>query len=242
MGIKAKLAAALQNEPSASYDHIRKNTLTVRNLEYLYKAMRWTRRPLIEGDYLEDFDYLEDLNGRRIKDAEVINGACANEDVKIALEIGTAAGRMTALMARNAPNAVIYTVNIPPEDIEQGGNFTTYAPGHDVIGKHYKEQGAQNVKQILANTANWKPDFGPIDVAFIDGSHDADFVYNDTRKILQQCKPGSIVMWHDFNPSLIPVYPWIADVCRGVERLYQDKIIRGKILHLEDSWVGLYKV
>ena len=243
MGIRKKIISVFQNHKSEdTFSHIRKNTLTVRSLEYLSKAMGWTKQPLIEGDYLENFDYLEDLNGRRRKDAEVVNSACANGNIRIALEIGTSSGRMTALMAQNASNATIYTVNIPPEEIEEGGKFTTYAPNYDTIGKYYKEKGLQNVKQILANTATWEPDFGPIDVAFIDGSHDADFVYNDTRKILQQCKPGSIVMWHDFNPSLIPVYPWIADVCRGVERLYQDKLIKGKILHLQDSWVGLYKI
>ena len=243
MGIKAKIASVFQNgEPVTSFHHVQKNTLVVRSLKYFFDAMEWTKQPLIEGDYLEDFDYLEDLNGRRRKDAEVVNSACANGDIKIALEIGTSSGRMTSLMAQNAPKATIYTVNIPPEEIDKGGKFTTYAPDYNTIGRYYKEKNIRNVKQILANTANWKPDFGPIDVAFIDGSHDAEFVYNDTRKIIQQCRPGSIIMWHDFNPSLIPVYPWIADVCRGVEKLYQNRVIDGKILHLQDSWVGLYKV
>ena len=243
MSIRQKLIALLQKDKQeASYDHVQRNTLTVKNLEHLFKAMKWTKKPLIEGDYLFDFDYLEDLNDRRIKDAEVVNSACANNNTKIALEIGTSSGRMTTLMAQNAPDATIYTINIPPEEIEQGGKFTTYAPDNNTIGKYYREKGLQNVQQILTNTAHWEPDFGPIDVAFIDGSHDAEFVYNDTRKILQKCKSGSIIMWHDFNPSLIPVYPWIADVCKGVERLFQEKLIRGKILHLEDSWVGLYKI
>jgi hypothetical protein len=79
-------------------------------------------------------------------------------------------------------------------------------------------------------------------VAFTDGCHDTDFVYNDTRIVLNKCKPGSIVMWHDFNPNLARVYEWIADVCSGVERLYAGGLITGKILHLQDSWVGLYKV
>jgi len=231
-----------QKKQAKSFENVIANTLIVRDLKYLHKALGWTKKPLVEGDYLEDFDYLEDLNGRRIKDAEVVNGACANEDVKIALEIGTSSGRMTTLMAQNAPDATIYTVNIPPEEIEKGGKFTTYAPNYDTIGKYYREKNLQNVEQILANTASWEPDFGPIDVAFIDGSHDAEFVYNDTLKILKQCRPGSIIMWHDFNPHLIPVHSWIADVCQGVERLYRDKIIKGKILHLQDSWIGLYKV
>jgi hypothetical protein len=38
------------------------------------------------------------------------------------------------------------------------------------------------------------------------------------------------------------VYHWIAAVCDGVERLYRKRRLRGPILHLADSWVGLYRV
>ena len=99
-----------------------------------------------------------------------------------------------------------------------------------------------NVRQIYANTATWEPDIGPIDVAFIDGCHDADFVFNDSRKVLKHCRPGSAMLWHDFAPELTPVYPWIAEVCSGVERLYRERLISGRILHLRESWVGLYRV
>lgn len=232
----------LNNDRETSFNYLEKNVLTVRSLEMFFKAMKWKREPLIEGGFLHEFDYLEDLNDRRIKDAQVINSACANENAEIILEIGTSMGRMTTLMAQNAPKAKVYTVNIPPEEIAEGGRFTTHALELDNIGKYYREKNLQNVVQILANTAKWEPDFGPIDVAFIDGSHDSNFVFNDTRKVLQKCKPGSIIMWHDFNPDLIKVYPWIADVCAGVNRLYKEKILKNKILHLQDSWVGLYRV
>ena len=96
--------------------------------------------------------------------------------------------------------------------------------------------------QILANTASWEPDFGPIDVALIDGCHDADFVYEDTRKLLARCRAGSLILWHDFHPGLRRVHPWIASVCSGIERLYENGLLRGKIFHLQDSWVGLYRV
>lgn len=221
--------------------YLESNVLEVRNLSMLMKAMGWSNSPVLEED-LHIFQYLEDLNDRRLRDAEVLAAACCNGNPKVLLEIGTSHGKTTALMAQNAPSGIVYTVNIPPDEIDEGGTNVTFAPSIEEIGKYYRDKGCQNIKQILANTANWEPDFGPIDVAFIDGCHDADFVYHDTRKILKQCRPGSIVMWHDFNPSLARVYPWIKDVCRGVERLYADGLIRGRVLHLQDSWVGLYKV
>jgi hypothetical protein len=220
--------------------HLEANVLTVRNLNNLKKAMGWTNDPILEGDHLHHFQYVEDLNDRRLRDAEVLGAACCNGDPKIILEIGTAHGRTTALMAQNAPQSTLYTVNIPPEEIAEGGKQVTFAPVWEEIGWYYREKNYSNIQQIFANTKDWEPDFGPIDVAFIDGCHDAEFVYNDTRKILKKCRPGSIIMWHDFNPQLAKVYGWVNQVCVGVERLYAEGYLSGHILHLQDSWVGLY--
>ena len=224
------------------FPFLRSNVLEVRNIEMLKKAMNWKKHPILGDAYLSSFDYLEDLNDRRIRDAEVIGASCCNHDPRIVLEIGTAHGHTTALMARNAPQADVYTVNIPPDQLQDSGQLNTFAPSLEEIGQYYREQQLTNVIQKLANTATWEPDFGPIDVTFIDGCHDADFVYHDTRKVLSQCRSGSIILWHDFAPELARIYGWIAEVCRGVERLYRKGLIKGRILHLQDSWVGLYKV
>ena len=224
------------------HPQLSRNVLTVRSLEHLKSALNWDVNPRLEEEHLSVFEYLEDLNDRRLRDAEVVGAACCNGDPRILLEIGTSHGKTTALMALNAPNGTVYTVNIPPEEIAEGGKNVTFAPSREDIGRYHRFRRCDNVRQILANTARWEPDFGPIDVVFIDGCHDAEFVYNDTRKVLKQCRPGSIVMWHDFNPNLSTVYHWIRNVCDGVERLYADGLIRGRILHLQDSWVGLYKV
>jgi predicted O-methyltransferase YrrM len=204
--------------------------------------MGWFNDPILEGEHFHTFQYMEDLNDRRLRDAEVIGAACCNGEPKILLEIGTSHGRTTALMAQNAPGGMVYTVNIPPEEITEGGKNITFAPSREEIGSYYREKGLTNIHQIFANTKKWEPDFGPIDVAFVDGCHDADFVYQDTKKVLKPCGPGSIVMWHDFNPGLARVYHWIDDVCKGVERLYVDGLLRGRIILLQDSWVGLHKL
>jgi predicted O-methyltransferase YrrM len=225
------------------FPYLAANVLEVRTLHHLKIAMGWSAEPdLSDADYLYAFDYLEDLNDRRVRDAQVIASACSNGNPRVLLEIGTSHGRTTALMAQNAPQATVYTVNIPPEEIAAGGAKVTFAPSREEIGRVYRKRGFQNVRQVFANTANWTPDFGPVDVAFVDGCHDAEFVYNDTRKVLKRCRPGSIVMWHDFNPGLARVYHWIESVCCGVERLYAEGLIRGRVLLLQDSWVGLYRI
>lgn len=221
---------------------LKANTLEVRDLASLQLAMGWRRSPKLNAPHLHRFEYLEDLNQRRLRDAEVVLSACCNGQPRTILEIGTGYGDMTALMAQHAPHATVFTVNIPPEQIAEGGHATSFAPDRQQIGRAYKSARCPNVQQILANTANWEPDFGTIDVAFIDGCHDADFVYNDTKKVLRRCRPGSLILWHDFAPHLVETFDWVASVCRGVERLYRDGLIRGRILHLQDSWVGLYRV
>lgn len=241
--MKKLICKTLQRlQPNTNMPLLAANVLTVRSLKHLQIAMGWACEPILHDEQLRTFNSLCDLNERKLRDAEVIGSSCCNGDPKILLEIGTALGRTTALMAGNAPDGVVYTVNIPPEEITVGGVHVTGAIPLDEIGRHYREASCTNVRQIYANTRDWEPDFGPIDVVFIDGCHDADFVYNDTRKVLRRCRPGSLVMWHDFAPELAQVYSWVGDVCRGVERLYADGLIRGRILHLQDSWVGLYRV
>jgi predicted O-methyltransferase YrrM len=222
--------------------YVRGNTLEVRDLPCLMKAFGWTEQPILDAPHLHEFDYLPDLNERRVRDAEVLLGTCRNHPAKTIVEIGTATGQTTALIARNAPKATVHTVNIPPEEIDEGGKLVTRAFTRDEIGAAYREQGCTNVHQIFANTATWEPDLGPIDIAFVDGCHDSDFVFNDSRKLLAHMQPGSFLLWHDFNPSLVDQYDWIREVCLGVEMLYKAGLITGRILHLCDSWVGLYQI
>jgi predicted O-methyltransferase YrrM len=228
----------MPQEPS--FPHLRRLVLEVRDYAALKKAKRFARDPILDDEYIHKFENLTDLNDRKLLDAQIIGGVCANRSPKTILEIGTAEGHMTALMAQNAPQATVHTVNIPPEEISDGGTFVTRSFERDEIGRYYRERNLSNVRQIYANTATWKPDIGPIDIAFVDGCHDADFVFNDTRKILKHAHPGTVILWHDFNPALIENFEWIADVCRGVEHLYAEGLIKGNILHVRDSWVGYY--
>ena len=239
--LTGQLLARFRRPPDA-WRHLDANVLEVRSLGHLKIALGWKRDPILDAEPLRAYLGLNDLNDRRLRDAEVIGGACANEARKIALEIGTAHGFTTALMAENAPHATVYTVNIPPEEIAAGGVYTTFAPAHEQIGRIWRERKLPNVVQILANTATWEPDFGPIDVALIDGCHDTEFVVGDTRKALASSREGSLILWHDFHPTLRRVHPWIASVCRGIELLYREGLLRGPILHLQDSWIGLYRV
>lgn len=218
--------------------------MELNDVEELKKLFGWKGKPVLNDPQIYGFEDVEDLNERRVRDAEVLGTVMRNANPRVCLEIGTAEGHSTALMAENAPEAKIFTVNILPEEIRTGkaGVLTTISLERDKIGAYYKSRNLTNVTQIFANTADWEPDCGEIDVAFIDGCHDAKFVYNDTRKVLKHMKPGSFVLWHDFHPGLVRTYYWMHDVCVAVERLITEDLIDGRIFHLRDSWIGVYRV
>ena len=226
------------------FPYLRRNVIELNSFTELKKLFNWTDDPILDDPTLLEFTSVVDLNERRIRDAECIGCVACNSNASVILEIGTSTGHTTALLAANAPRARVYTLNIPPEEIAagEGGTLTTCAPSCEEIGGYYREKGLRNVTQILANSATWEPDIGIIDLAFVDGCHDTEFVYNDSQKILNIMKPGSFILWHDFNPSLTNCYGWIDSVCLGVEQLYCHGWLKGLIFHVRDSWVGIYQV
>jgi hypothetical protein len=220
-----------------------RQVLEVNDHRELKKLFRWNIEPVLDRQDMHDCNYVEDLNERKLRDTESIATVMCNAKPKVALEIGTADGLGTLLLAKNSPSSQIYTVNIPPEEIKQGGKLVTYAPDRNEIGSAFKKTSySKNIHQIYANTAFWEPNIGTIDFAIIDGCHDTKFVYNDTKKILKHAQKGTFILWHDFNPSLVKKFNWIHSVCKGVDRLCQDGLITGRILHIKDSWVGIYQV
>jgi predicted O-methyltransferase YrrM len=223
---------------------LNQSVLEVNNLAELKKYFKWDSDPILDIPIFHEFDYSEDLNERRLRDAESLGVVAHNISPRVCVDIGTALGHSAALFAVNAPFSTVYTVNILPEEIESGagGVLTTGAFTKEQIGSYYKQRGLKNIKQIFANTATWEPDLGVIGLAFIDGSHDTDFVYNDSIKMLKRMKPGSFILWHDFNPELVAKYHWINSVCLGVERLLQEGYLNGRIFHVRDSWTGIYRV
>jgi len=226
------------------FNFLEQNVIELNNFNELKKIFKWRNDPILDRKDIYDFEYIEDANERRIRDAESLATVMANVKPKIALEIGTSTGLATVLMSINSPSSKIYTINISPEEIEsgKGGNLTTITLDKNNIGIEYKKRNLTNITQIYANTATWNPNIGMIDLAFIDGCHDSKFVFNDTVKILKNMKPGGFILWHDFNIKLYKNYDWVNNVCTGIDKLYQKKYLTRKIFHIRDSWTGIYCV
>jgi hypothetical protein len=118
-------------------------------------------------------------------------------------EIGTASGQGTLLMARQAPQARIDTLDLgaaAPSLGTQAGE-PPWAD-LDAIGEAFRgTEHAPRITQHLGDSARF--DFsqfrGQIDLVFIDGAHTQEYVRVDSRNALSVLAPGGVVIWDDCN-------------------------------------------
>jgi hypothetical protein len=127
-------------------------------------------------------------------------------------------------------DATVWTINMPDGELKADGTWAyadqhpkgAHAPvawseqlvtndalwvrtdSQGMIGRHYLDAGwGKRVCQIYADSREWDtrayPD-GFFDTAFVDGSHAADVVENDTRKAIRLVRGRGLVIWHDFCP------------------------------------------
>lgn len=134
------------------------------------------------------------------------------------LEIGTAGGQGTALMATQAPGAKIDTLDLG-NDRSSLGQQRGQAPWQDLasVGLAYRQAGVgERVTQHLADSARF--DFGQleqsIDLAFIDGAHTYEYVVSDSRSVLGCLRAGGTVVWDDCDYRSPGVSRALADLRR----------------------------
>jgi predicted O-methyltransferase YrrM len=200
------------------------------------------KEKIIEND-LDEIHFLEDINSRRKNDSEVLSLVAANAQKGCMLDIGTHVGRSAARMAVNSPGSTIYTVNVHPDDFDKAGILTTEQLSVDQIGSFYRENNLENIIQIFANTFDWEiPSYiNNISLAYIDGCHDSQAVYSDTRLIIERIMPGGFILWHDFSPIYRNNFHWIDECMTGIERLYHENLITGPIFNVKHSWIGIWR-
>lgn len=121
-------------------------------------------------------------------------------------EIGTFQGRTTLNMALNAPNAQIFTLDLPSTELDR-----TRMPVEEgerlyidktVSGERFLNHPAKKqIVQLLGDSANFdfSPYYNSIDLTFIDGSHAYEYVRNDTEEALRLTRKGGLIIWHDYT-------------------------------------------
>ncbi len=125
-------------------------------------------------------------------------------------EFGTHIGGGTLLLAENAKDAIIYTLNLPPEDDKMS---SALKPN---IGMAFK--GTASEERIVAlfddsTQFNYSSFIGKIDFIFIDAAHDYRSVKSDTENALRMLSPRGIIVWHDF-PSALDVRRYLLEFAK----------------------------
>lgn len=127
-------------------------------------------------------------------------------------EIGTFRGVASLTFAMNAPQAQVYTLDLPPDS--GGGEQDTLSRGdkewvrlsRSSVGFAFHGRPEQErIHQIYGDSLNFTPPavlYGS-DLCFIDAGHSYECVRADTRTALSVIRPGGVLLWDD--------YTWFAD-------------------------------
>jgi hypothetical protein len=144
-------------------------------------------------------------------------------------EIGTLRGSSALHLASNAPQAEVYTLDLPP-----GGSPTLPTT---VIDRWYIKLGAQTPRMLFEGRAeqarihtlygdsaqfDFSPFAGRVDLFFIDAAHSYQYLRNDTEKALACCRPGGVIAWHDYgHVGLNGVSRWLHEFAHTGRHLYR---------------------
>jgi len=157
--------------------------------------------------------------------------AAATRPRKI-LEIGTFRGATALLLAANAPEATVYTLDLPPGADDADLPMTRVDREIVAVRKdrmmYEGTPEAQRIVQLWGDSASFDFDAvgDGIDLAFIDGAHSYEYVRNDTEKVLPRMRPGGVILWDDYwdpFPGVIRYLNEIGD--RGLAAVVATRLV-----------------
>lgn len=137
------------------------------------------------------------LHGRgsgAISEMAAIAAIAAAKQPRTILEFGTCHGFSSWHMRANAPNAKIFTVDLP-QDSGIAGSWDDNLQTN--MGRPFLPRDS-NTRLIETDSRSWSPDLpARVDLCFIDAGHSYENVRNDTEKSFQVMNTDGIILWHD---------------------------------------------
>jgi len=144
----------------------------------------------------------------------------------VVLEIGTYMGHTTRAIAENCPDAIVHTLDLPPDfrpDQDRAG-----IPKDDfhliqkrVVGREFSGHPcASRIRQHFGDSASW--DFRHAEGAsffFIDGAHTYEYIKNDTEKCLGLAKGSGTLLWHDVDDRHPGVVKYLSELHGSGKRI-----------------------
>lgn len=134
--MSSKFKTFFRRKTNASISAICASTIICKDYIEFFKLWGWDKEPNLSYLPTLAYRYPEDLNDRELRDAETLMSLCCNTVNAAALEIGTSTGLTTLGMALNAPDATIYTVDIPRSEAVsgKGGTLITHILEPESVG------------------------------------------------------------------------------------------------------------
>lgn len=155
------------------------------------------------GEYSLRFS-MEDTDFDWAPDFQLLK-AVALSQPKTAFEIGTYRGYRTALMASQALDCQIYTLDLPPDaalnDVVTDMHLIEHSKS--VLGESFRGKSwEKRITQLFGDSMefDFSPYTGKMDLIYIDGSHSWEYVVSDTHNAVDMCRPeGGLIVWDDYG-------------------------------------------
>jgi predicted O-methyltransferase YrrM len=125
-------------------------------------------------------------------------------DCRTIFEIGTYLGQTSWLLARNNPQASIFTLDLPGAEAARGLKDQLTDPEYFVEwNRGIRFRGtpeASRISQLFGDSAtfDFSPYKGQMDLVFIDGSHSEAYVRSDTQAAFAMLSERGTIVWDDY--------------------------------------------
>jgi predicted O-methyltransferase YrrM len=151
---------------------------------------------------------------------------CQAVQPRTVFEIGTSTGYSSLFLAANTPpDTQIWTLDLPTQELATHGSLTLFDRQiveccHNTEPCFVGHALGKKIQRVYGDSAKF--DFLPyqrsIDLFFIDGAHTYQYVRSDTINALRCCRPGSVIVWHDYRRSGLSrdVNKWLEQLNRTV--------------------------